>query len=492
MARLALGRWAALSIAVVLVASGCSGQGDDADALADALADVTSDADTGDATVEHDTQDLPDTQDDALDADATDGAPDLDADETELGDARPPAEDLGLPPEPPALTCDLTVGTEGDVQTTVQEALVLVPEGGVVCLEAGTYVFRRQLDIAVDAITLRGAGQADTILDFKKSENGGNGIRISSDRVTIRDLTVRDPPGDGVRADEVVGLTFWRVSAIWDTVDTSDNGAYGLYPVLCKDVLIRECFAEGAKDAGIYLGQSQQALLIGNEVRGNIMGFEIENSVDVDVRENHIHDNTVGILITHLPDRPFNQSARTKLHHNLIESNNLPNFGTQVGISHVPSGLGVGIVGSDANEVHDNIVRDHGFSGLAILMGSTTIFGPFNTDEYEGWPHDNYVHDNTWVDNGTDPPDDASTMWMMNYLGLQEPLATLLVDSCAQPDAAAAGQGPNCFEEPSLSDYVDAQLCGSGEQVTGELSALTCEGTALPAVVPARARAGAR
>ena len=48
-----------------------------------------------------------------------------------------------------------------------------------------------------------------------------------------------------------------NIRSAWTGKVSTQNGAYALYPVLCKNLLIEGCEAIGASDAGIYVGQSQ-------------------------------------------------------------------------------------------------------------------------------------------------------------------------------------------------------------------------------------------
>ena len=64
---------------------------------------------------------------------------------------------------------------------------------------------------------------------------------------------------------------------------SEDNGAYGLYPVQCENVLVEESIVRGASDAGIYVGQSQSVIVRNNVAAKNVAGIEVENSYDVDV-----------------------------------------------------------------------------------------------------------------------------------------------------------------------------------------------------------------
>ena len=74
------------------------------------------------------------------------------------------------------------------------------------------------------------------------------------------------------------GVVFRRVRVEWTNGPSSENGAYGLYPVECRNVLIEECVAIGASDAGIYVGQSVDVIVRRSRAEYNVAGIEIENT----------------------------------------------------------------------------------------------------------------------------------------------------------------------------------------------------------------------
>src|SRR5690606_19034805 len=133
-------------------------------------------------------------------------------------------------------------------------------------------------------VVIRGAGEDNTILDFSGQISGAEGIKITdSEQITVQDLTVRNTRGDGIKTQLVNGITFRNVKAIWTNGPDKKNGAYGLYPVQCTNVLIDHCTAVAASDAGIYVGQSKFIIVRNSVAYENVAGIEIENSLYADV-----------------------------------------------------------------------------------------------------------------------------------------------------------------------------------------------------------------
>ncbi len=368
--------------------------------------------------------------------------------------------------------CTTTVSPSDDDQTVVQTAFIEAQDGDSICLSRGTYVFTQELSIDVPNVTIRGEGMDHTILDFSAEEVGGgaNGIKASSDGLTFEDLQVLDTPGDGIRVDDATDVTFRRVWTSWSEPESQGNGAYGMYPVGCTNVLIEDSKVNGARDAGIYVGQSNNILVQNNEVWGNVAGIEIENSNNAEVRGNHAHDNTAGILVFNLPGLRQN-GAGTLVHNNLIENNNLPNFGIEgTVVAVVPGGSGIIVLACDDNEFRDNIIRNNDTLGMVVFTYLPFLFGNFDDDTFDVSATGNWIHDNTWENNGSAPfgalhnamPDRVKTT----------PSPDILFDGCAvQPEGAT---GPvNCVQDDGARfQFLD--ICNDYANPSTDAAAFDC------------------
>lgn len=124
-------------------------------------------------------------------------------------------------------------------------------------------------------------------------------------------------------------LTIRRVRTWWSDGASEQNGAYGIYPVMCSDVLIEHCVAQFASDAGIYVGQTRRAVVRYNRAEQNVAGIEIENTVGADVYENEATNNTGGILVFSLPGLQLKNGSHTRVFKNRLHDNNHPNFAHQ-------------------------------------------------------------------------------------------------------------------------------------------------------------------
>ena len=229
-----------------------------------------------------------------------------------------------------------------EAQKHAQEALILAQDGDVIEFTAGTFDFDGTLTAdGIKNVTVRGKGMEQTILNFAKVKagKGGEGIKVKADNFVIQDLTLEDTPGDAIKLQDCNGLILRRVKTWWTGGPSSENGAYGIYPVLSNNVLIEHCVASGASDAGIYVGQSKQVVVRHCHAEENVAGIEIENCIGADVYQNEAINNTGGILVFSLPGLTIKNGSRCRIFDNKILSNNPENFAVPGAmVSTVPAG----------------------------------------------------------------------------------------------------------------------------------------------------------
>ncbi len=302
--------------------------------------------------------------------------------------------------KPPA-ECTTRVKTSADDQTTVQTALIDAQPGDVLCFDDGRYTFTDELSLSVANVKVRGTF-GGAVFDFADQVTGANGFSATGDGFAMESLTVLDTPGDGVRVTGATGVTFRDVTVQWTAGSITSNGAYGLYPVGCSQVLIEDSEVIGASDAGIYVGQSNDIIVRNNSAHGNVAGIEIENSTNAEVHGNHVFDNTGGILVFNLPELPV-KGQIALVHDNDIDANNRPNFaraGTVV--ADVPPGTGLMIMSKDVVEARNNDIHDNSSVG-AVVVNYNAINQTWNDAQYDPYPETIWIHDNVFTNNGTDP-----------------------------------------------------------------------------------------
>ena len=289
-----------------------------------------------------------------------------------------------------------TLFAQADFQKALQTQFVLAEAGDVIDIPAGNYTLTKSLwlDQGQD-VTIRGAGIGQTVLSFAGQTEGAEGIKVTGgQRILIEELTVQDAKGDAIKTQDVDGITFRNVRTAWTGKPKKTNGAYGLYPVLCQNVLIEGCESVGASDAGIYVGQSKNIIVRNCTAHHNVTGIEIENSQRADVYDNLTHDNTGGILVFDLPNLVQKKGGHVRIFNNELRENNLKNFAPKGNIvAGVPPGTGILILATSDVEVFGNRIIDHRTTGTAIISYYMTE-QPINDATYDPYPKRIFVHDN--------------------------------------------------------------------------------------------------
>jgi parallel beta-helix repeat protein len=355
-----------------------------------------------------------------------------------------------------------------DAAKQAQTALINAKSGSVIEFGEGTFEFNSTLSCDKSDITIRGQGKNKTILSFKDQAQGtgGEGLSITGKKnVTISDLAVIDAKGDAIKVTGTDGLTFRNVKVAWSGGPKTENGAYGLYPVMCQNVLVEDCAVSDASDAGIYVGQSEKIIVRRNHVEHNVAGIEIENSIDADVYENVATNNTGGILVFSLPDLPKIQAGHhTRVYKNEIVSNNLPNFAPEGAIvGNVPAGSGVMILANRHVEVFDNKIHDNQNTGVSISSYLVTLRPYVQDKNYDPYCEAILIHNNDFKDNGGKPNGKLGVL-IAGLMGVKE-LPDIVYDGVVNPEKAVDGKLPADLairiRDNGDADFVNFDLPGT-------------------------------
>ncbi|WP_010587927.1 parallel beta-helix domain-containing protein [Schlesneria paludicola] len=376
------------------------------------------------------------------------------------------------------------ISPSADAQYELQSALINSVPGDVIELAAGTYEFDTELNVVCDNFTIRGAGQDQTILSFKNQNSGSGGLTATGNAFVIEDLAVQDTVGNGIKVLGARDVTFRRVRVEWTAGPKPTNGAYGIYPVECRNVLIENSVSIGASDAGIYCGQCRDVVVKGCTARTNVTGIEIENTVNADVFDNLATDNTGGVLIFDLPGLNLVNGGGVRVFHNQIVDNNHENFaplGTMV--ADVPAGTGVMLMATDQVEIFDNDIKGNQTSNVMIVSFLITE-RKLNDAKYDPYPEAFSIHDNRMSGGGKKPSGQLSAL-LTPLIGV--PFPDIFYDGITdkrklvdgkQPDSlrsAIRNNGDATFANVHVDDFTPANVLAGKYRVDRSLAPYNVE-----------------
>ncbi len=286
-----------------------------------------------------------------------------------------------------------------EFEKDLQLKLILAEPGDTIKLDAGFFPILGTLSMeGKQNIVIKGSGTSSTILNFSNQVEGAQGLSITNcNNITLEDFTVEEAKGDGIKCQYVNGITFRRIKTQWLGGPSSSNGAYGLYPVQCENIMIEHCIAIGASDAGIYVGQSNNIIVRNCEVFQNVAGIEIENSINADVHSNNVHNNTGGILVFDLPDLIQKEGKQIRIYDNIVKENNLDNFAPKGNIvAKVPAGTGIMIMATEYVEIFNNTIIDNKTAGTTVVSYFITQEKTKDT-QYNPYTSAIYIYDNVYI-----------------------------------------------------------------------------------------------
>ncbi len=334
------------------------------------------------------------------------------------------------------------------VEETLRQQLATAKPGDIISIPAGTHDISRSLVMNASGVTIQGAGSGrgenDTILSFKQQVAGAEGLLLTGSNLTVANLAIEDAKGDGLKISDGSNIIVRAVRAEWTGGPSTDNGAYGIYPVQTENLLVEDCVAIGASDAGIYVGQSKNIVVRNNIARDNVAGIEIENSTGADVYGNLAENNTGGVLVFNMPDIPM-KGSHTRVFDNDIRANNLGNFAAPgTAVSGVPAGSGVIINSNDSVEIFANRIGNNATANIVISSYfSANYAGSRNVaPEFDPYPESIFIYDNEFSPGGNKPGFPELDALRTALFGTDGAFPDVLWDGALNPELITDGALP--------------------------------------------------
>jgi uncharacterized repeat protein (TIGR03806 family) len=390
-----------------------------------------------------------------------------------------------------------------DATTEMIGAMIQALPGDVIEFGCGYFELDSALQLTnTEDVTIRGCGRDATVLSFKTSNTPEGILAVNVHGLWIEDLTVLDTGGNGIELRGVDHARIQRVRALWSSgggrespnpitaanafandaallkvactdpptlnpdapenqlpgLDTTSpdytvsakSGRYGIYPVASENILVDEVESVGASDAGIYVGQTNNAIIRNSRAAYNVFGFEIENVQGGEYANNIAECNTGGFLIYDL-DGLRQYGDRSRMYGNISRNNNTYNFTSGGIVGSVPPGSGMITLSYDRIEIFDNLFENNNTAG--IIHTSYEIFpegaGRPVEKRIDWYSEGVYIHGNRFVNNGNGLPRPTTTdlangevaRVLPALVGLKNAAACLNPLNLATCLSAAAGGG---------------------------------------------------
>ena len=271
------------------------------------------------------------------------------------------------------------------VTTSIQDAVDSAHPGCIIKVPAGVYAESVQIPINLTNLTI--IAEEGAIIDATNFENGIASSPPFTELPTVYSIPDFPCPGPGIKNLTIEGLTIRNATSngiflvgaknflIVNCV-CENNAEYGIFPQCSKNGIIAYNEVSGSLDAGIYVGVSENVSVQHNIAHDNVIGIEIENSINCDAQANESFNNTIGLLCDIGPNLPIKALSKILLANNDIHDNNVrginpdvnsppPAVDVEVTAALTPSGII--ILGGGPYVLFGNKVYNHEAFGLIMI-----------------------------------------------------------------------------------------------------------------------------
>ena len=371
-----------------------------------------------------------------------------------------------------------------NIEKDLQTQLIMAEDGDTIRIPEGHFKFSGSISLdEKNNIVIIGAGLDKTVLSFKGQTEGAEGLRITNgSNILVKDLTIQDSKGDAIKTQDIVGMSFVNVRTEWTGKPKESNGAYGFYPVLCTNVLIDGCIANGASDAGIYVGQSKYVVVKNCTAYHNVAGIEIENTLYADVYDNYAHDNTGGILVFDMPNLKQKKGGYVRVYNNLITNNNHRNFAPEGNIvGKVPAGTGFMVLAASNVEVFNNRIEKNKTAGVSIA--SFLLVEPNIKDTlFDPYPKAIEIHDNTFKRKLIQIADWRNDLGKLALFKFMLSVPDVLYDGIVDPVNGSNTENKICLKNNGDITFANIDAQNNFKNIATDINAHNCDLEQLPQV----------
>jgi len=366
-------------------------------------------------------------------------------------------------------------------------AMIQAAPGDVIQFDCGYFELTSTFQLTdTEDVLVKGCGKDKTVLSFKNNNAPEGVLAVNVRGVTYQDFTVADTGGNGFELRGVDNAKLLRVRAIWssnggrespdpitaanfkdrlhvpctdpptqdpnapenalgdttspDYTPSPKSGRYGIYPVSSENILVDDAESIGASDAGIYVGQTNTAIIKNSRAAYNVFGFEIENVQGGEYQNNLAECNTGGFLVYDL-DSLRQYGDRSRMYGNTSRNNNTYNFTSGGIVGSVPPGSGMITLSYDRIDIFDNVFENNNTAG--IIHTSYEIFpegaGRPSEKRIDWYTEGVHIFRNKFINNGNALPIATSNALIAGDVAKALPIVVGVKNqlACASPLNAA-------------------------------------------------------
>jgi parallel beta-helix repeat protein len=271
---------------------------------------------------------------------------------------------------------------------SIQAAIDRAQPGDTIVIAAGVY--RENLTITTDGLTLRGAGARLTGTVLQPAATPHPSVCTEFGEVNGVCITGRFKKGTAVLGKPIRNVTlsgvlvrnFSRMGILvynaLDTVVTDDrvshNHRYGLAAFSLAGIRIVDDIADANGQGSIHVGDAAnaRALVSRNRVYANHgsggIGIYVRAASNGLMSENRVDGNCAGIVLANSTREPM---RGWDVHGNVVHANTLACSAVEGGPPL--SGLGIALLGTDHFRLHDNVVTANRPGEKTPLVGGVLV-----------------------------------------------------------------------------------------------------------------------
>jgi plastocyanin len=321
---------------------------------------------------------------------------------------------------------------------TIQKAVDAAKPGDLVLVSPGVY--REQVTITKDDITVRGLDRNKTIVDGEFKRPMGFLVQ-DADRVVIENITARHATLNNIYW---TGADGFRGSYL----TSYNSGDYGIYSFASKNGVFEDSWASGSLDSGFYIGQCKPCHQTIRRVKATLSGLGYSGTNaggDLLITDSEWWDNYAGGITPNTLDSEENPpQADVVITNNYVHGNQNTSAPYKDPAFASVYGMGIVIAGGEDDVVKDNRVEDHLYFGIAVLpipglgpgpveeVPATGNFYPTRGNRVEG----NDVSGSGVADLALGAPSGEDNCFTGNEFTTSLPPAIETAYSCATPPPA--------------------------------------------------------